>query len=147
MLARQPENVHIIPRSNFNDLLFCLDLTSEEIREKRRTERKQFKLDRARALAEAAAEAEAAFSEGREASVIAIPSGATWKPQTASADKVSSSTPQEIDMEEESVVEEPLEDIERLQLTMQEAFFLIWTMDCLTVLDSTTVVHHNAVVT
>ena len=36
------------------------DLTSEEIREKRRTERQQFKLDRAKALAEAAAEKEAA---------------------------------------------------------------------------------------
>ena len=34
-------------------------MTAEEIREKRRAERKQFKLDRAAAIAQAAAEAEA----------------------------------------------------------------------------------------
>ena len=125
-------------------------LTAEEIREKRRAERKQFKLDRARALAEAAAEAEAAFEEGREAATIAIPSGATWKPQAASDAPLQASPPQEplrqdndaSDDEgegEEAAEEEPLVDVEHLQLTLQEAFFLIWTMDCLTVLDPTTV--------
>ncbi len=34
---------------------------------------------------------------------------------------------------------EPLEDVEHLQLTLQEAFFLIWNLDCLTVLDPHTV--------
>ena len=38
-------------------------MTAEEVREKRRAERKQFKMDRAAAIAKAAAEAEAAFAE------------------------------------------------------------------------------------
>ena len=39
----------------YDSLIPSQDLTSEEIREKRRQERQQFKIDRARALAEAAA--------------------------------------------------------------------------------------------
>ncbi|KAI0705134.1 hypothetical protein BC835DRAFT_1261418 [Cytidiella melzeri] len=115
-------------------------LTSEELREKRRAERRQFKMDRARAIAEAAAEAEAAFAEGREASVIAIPSGATWKPQPSSA----TGQPQlvakmTVDAVEDDVEEEEtLEDVEHLQLTLQEAFFVIWNLDCLTILDPLT---------
>ena len=35
--------------------------------------------------------------------------------------------------------EAPLVDIEHLQLTLQEAFFLLWNLDCLTVLDPQTV--------
>ncbi|KAH8071802.1 hypothetical protein BXZ70DRAFT_903016 [Cristinia sonorae] len=113
-------------------------LTSEEIREKRRNERKQFKLDRARALAEAAAEAEAAFLEGREAALPAIPSGATWKPsQAPQGENPLASAPGEDDAEEEEELE-PLEDAEHLQLTLQEAFFLAWGLDCLTILDPTT---------
>ena len=115
------------------------DLTSEEIREKRRTERQQFKLDRAKALAEAAAEKEAAFAEGREASTIAIPSGATWKPQPAAGPSLPSAPSEQDALEEEPIEEEPIEDVEHLQLTLQEAFFLLWNLDCLTVLDSVTV--------
>lgn len=114
-------------------------LTSEEIREKRRAERKQFKLDRAKALADAAAEAEAAFTEGREAVAPIIPSGATWKPQVipaANQEDVPSSTV-EVD-EALPEPEEELEDVEHLQLTMAEAFFLCWALDCLTILDSIT---------
>lgn len=97
-------------------------------------------MDRARAQAEAAAEAEAAFAEGREASTVHIPSGATWKPQASVGAEVSS-LPEDppddgVEVFEE---EEPLEDVEHLQLTLQEAFFLIWTIDCLTVLDPVTV--------
>jgi tRNA-splicing endonuclease subunit Sen2 len=104
-------------------------MTSEEITAKRRAERKQFKLDRARAIAAAAAEAEAAFAEGRVVtppSEGAIPSAATWRP------------PPKVVEESPGVVgeqDEPLEDLEHLQLTLQEAWFLVWGFDCLTVLD------------
>ena len=119
-------------------------MTSEEIREKRRIERKQFKLDRAKALADAAAEADAAFREGREAALPAIPSGATWKPQTGEEAATGSLSLDDVHEEEQdkSVLEdeEPLEDVEHLQLTLQEAFFLCWGLDCLTILDPSTVI-------
>ena len=123
------------------NIFYVADLTSEEIREKRRKERQQFKIDRARALAEAAAEKEAAFAEGREASVVAIPSGATWKPQTSTEVSISAVPSEQDTPGPEEVEEEPIEDVEHLQLTLQEAFFLLWNLDCLTVLDSTTVSH------
>ncbi|GJE91131.1 tRNA intron endonuclease domain-containing protein [Phanerochaete sordida] len=112
-------------------------MTSEEIREKRRKERQQFKIDRARAMAEAAAEAERAFAEGREAATIAIPSGATWKPQPGSSADIAlpSEAAEPEDHEDDPVEEEPLEDVEHLQLTLQEAFFLLWNLDCLTIID------------
>ncbi|KIP08789.1 hypothetical protein PHLGIDRAFT_360380 [Phlebiopsis gigantea 11061_1 CR5-6] len=113
-------------------------LTSEEIREKRRKERQQFKLDRSKALAEAAAEKEAAFAEGREASTVAIPSGATWKPQPAEGLSLPSVHPEQGIPEEDPIEEDPVEEVEHLQLTLQEAFFLLWNLDCLTVLDSVT---------
>ena len=120
-------------------------MTAEEIREKRRAERKQFKLDRAAAIAQAAAEAEAAFAEGREAkhSVI-IPSGATWKPQHCATEGSPSTSPvpdekQTVDFDESSVP-----DLEHLQLTLQEAFFLAWSLDCLTIIDPTTVATHRS---
>ena len=114
-------------------------MTAEEIREKRRAERKQFKLDRAAAIAQAAAEAEAAFAEGREArSSVIIPSGATWKPQQPITDDSARSSPVPdegpVEFDESSVPE-----LEHLQLTLQEAFFLAWNLDCLTILDQTTV--------
>jgi tRNA-splicing endonuclease subunit Sen2 len=98
-------------------------------------------------MAEAAAEAEAAFAEGREASVIAVPSGATWKPQQNGESikeqfqNQATSLELNVDTNEEETQqeEEPLEDVEHLQLTLQEAFFLIWNFDCLTVLDPLTV--------
>jgi tRNA-splicing endonuclease subunit Sen2 len=37
------------------------------------------------------------------------------------------------------VDEAPLEDVEHLQLTLQEAFFLLWNLNCLSVLDPQTV--------
>lgn len=116
-----------------------LDMTSEEIREKRRAERKQFKMDRAAAIARAAAEAEAAFAEGREAAPAFIPSGATWKPQQSSeVSSLPAEPPEDLSGEVPEELE-PLEDVEHLQLTLQEAFFLIWNLDCLTVLDPHTV--------
>lgn len=118
--------------------LYQTDMTAEEIREKRRVERKQFKIDRAAAIAQAAAEAEAAFAEGREAkSSVVIPSGATWKPQQPAADESARSSPvpdEPVEFDESTVPE-----LEHLQLTLQEAFFLAWNLDCLTILDPTTV--------
>jgi tRNA-splicing endonuclease subunit Sen2 len=118
------------------------ELTSEEVTARRRAERKQFKLDRAAAIAAVAEEAEKLFQE--EGKVIvpalsgpAIPSAATWKPP-------SSPLPQEPVTPTEAspkgdVGEEPLENVEHMQLTLQEAFFLLWNLDCLTVLHPNTV--------
>ncbi|KAF7370840.1 tRNA-splicing endonuclease subunit Sen2 [Mycena sanguinolenta] len=101
-------------------------LTSEEMTSKRRAERKQFKIDRARAIAAVAAEAEAAFAnEGRvivpALSGPSIPSAATWKPAPRPTEPPD--TP---------------EDLEHLQLTLPEAFFLMWNLNCLTVEDPLT---------
>lgn len=126
-------------------LLRRTEMTSEQIREKRRLERKQFKQDRAAAQAQAAAEAEAAFHEGREASATIIPSGATWKPSNTSDS--GPSYQQQTDEQDQSGREEERTDLEHLQLTLQEAFFLAWNLDCLVVLNPDTVIihlHHNA---
>ncbi|KAF7770575.1 hypothetical protein Agabi119p4_6549 [Agaricus bisporus var. burnettii] len=116
-------------------------MTSEEITAKRRAERKQFKADRAKAIAAVAEEAELIFAtEGRviapALSGPAIPSAATWKPspQAPSEDP----PPVEQDLapsDNEDALEDDLVDVEHLQLTLQEAFFLCWTLDCLTILD------------
>ena len=111
------------------------DLTSEEVTARRRAQRKQFKLDRARAIAAVAEEAEAVFAaEGQVTmpalSGPAIPSGATWRP----SQPLDNPLPEPVDQKEE-----PPEDIEHLQLTLQEAFFLAWAIDCLTILDSRSV--------
>ena len=128
-------------------LRYRLGMTAEEITAKRRELRNQFKLDRARAIAQAAEEAEAAFAERgvivTETSVV-IPSGATWKPTSTPKEQTveegSEPTPSVTEPNEDGPEEEEeIKDIEHLQLTLQEAFFLIWTMDCLTVLDSLTV--------
>ncbi|KAH9852043.1 hypothetical protein C2E23DRAFT_731443 [Lenzites betulinus] len=113
-------------------------MTSEEMREKRRAERKQFKLDRAAAIARAAEEAEAAFAEGREAAPAVIPSGATWKPSSAEVSTLPAPPEEEdddADLDNAELEDEPLENVEHLQLTLQEAWFLVWNLDCLTVLD------------
>ena len=104
---------------------------------RRRAERKQFKLDRARAIATVAEKAENLFAtEGRvivpALSGPAIPSAATWRPTQFLASDESFSSGQ-VDNDK------PLRNIEHLQLTLQEAFFLAWTIDCLTVLDPHTV--------
>jgi tRNA-splicing endonuclease subunit Sen2 len=110
-------------------------ITSEEVTAKRRAERKQFKLDRAQAIAAAAAEAEAAFAEGRIISAdetgVLIPSAATWKPSdlTRSIASPASESLQEVT----DLSLEPLEDMEHMQLTLAEAFFLTWALDCLTI--------------
>ncbi|KAH0582964.1 hypothetical protein H2248_010859 [Termitomyces sp. 'cryptogamus'] len=112
-------------------------MTSEEVTAKRRAERRQFKLDRAAAIAAVAAEAEAIFeTEGRvikpALSGPGIPSAATWRPSASLTEIPDTPLPEE-DVEPAEL--EPLVDVEHLQLTLQEAFFLAWGLDCLTVLD------------
>ncbi|TFK74908.1 hypothetical protein BDN72DRAFT_599271 [Pluteus cervinus] len=111
-------------------------MTPEEVTAKRRAERDQFKQDRARAIAAVAAQAEEIFaSEGRVVvptlSGPEIPSAATWKPSRQLAEHgTSNQSPPIPDQEVE------IEDVEHLQLTLQEAFFLVWNFDCLTIWDS-----------
>ncbi|KAM6496865.1 hypothetical protein JOM56_007338 [Amanita muscaria] len=114
-------------------------LTSEEMTARRRAERQQFKLDRAKAIAAVAEEAEVIFAtEGRVVVPAltgpAIPSAATWRLNRPSKP-------------DETVVDKSLdpidnhqseEDVEHLQLTLQEAFFLSWGIDCLTIFNSHT---------
>jgi tRNA-splicing endonuclease subunit Sen2 len=115
------------------------------MREKRRAERKQFKLDRAKAIAAVAAEAEAVYAAEGRVIVPAltgpeIPSAATWRPSVSNSPDIPSvdtETSPPNGVEDDS---EPLDDIEHLQLTLSEAFFLLWNLDCLTVLDPDTVV-------
>ena len=125
--------------------MIALELTSEEITARRRAERKQFKLDRARAIAAVAEEAETVFAtEGRviqpALSGPAIPSAATWRPSSQPlSENNTPPTPEEETLDEE----ESPEDIEHLQLTLQEAFFLLWNLDCLTVFDPHSVYYYD----
>jgi len=116
-------------------------VTSEEITAKRREQRKRFKMDRANAIAAAAAEAEEAFRAGKTvSSSIMIPSGATWKPADEALEK-EPTLPQHHDKPGENWNGEldDIVDVEHLQLTPQEAFFLIWCFDCLSILNPCTV--------
>lgn len=113
-------------------------MTSEEVTAKRRAERKQFKLDRAKAMAAAAAEAEAAFQQGRIVSTTyaadgtrMIPSAATWKPKDGTPPDQDLSQVEGDDGDEDD--QEPIDNLEHLQLTLQEAFFLLWNLDCLSI--------------
>lgn len=133
-------------------------MTAEEVREKRRQERKQFKIDRAKAIADAALEAEKAFEatgEVLDESNFVIPSAATWKPTSTSEAGPSSLTLDSTGIQalendhqrngdniEEVEEEEDLVDIEHLQLTLQEAFFLSWALDCLSISFPGTVSHY-----
>ena len=112
-------------------------MTSEEITAKRRAERKQFKADRAAAIAAVAEEAEHIFAtQGRvitpALSGPSIPSAATWKPPSLTSASTNDAL-SKLPTHQEHL--DPLIDVEHLQLTLQEAFFLLWTLDCLTVLD------------
>lgn len=123
------------------------DATAEDITAKRRRERQQFKSDRAKAIAAAALEAEQAFAEGRELPTvpsIAIPSSATWRPTAENRVGPSSSGLQNEETIEEEVEEEEeeLENLEHLQLTLPEAFFLAWTLQCLFIINPETVRPH-----
>ena len=110
---------------------FRLEMTSEEVTARRRAERKQFKFERAQAIAAAAAEAEAAFAEGRVISIeetkTSIPSAATWKASLSIRNAAS------LPEEGADLDAEPPEDMEHMQLTLPEAFFLNWALDCLSI--------------
>ncbi len=116
-------------------------MTSEEVTAKRRAERKQFKSDRAQAIAAAAAEAEAAFADGRVISIeetgVSIPSAATWKPSVSIRN--AALPPPERSLEGTDLDAEPPEDMEHMQLTLSEAFFLTWALDCLSICHPNTV--------
>ena len=113
-------------------------VTSEEVTARRRAERQQFKRDRARALAEAAAAAEAAFATtgeilAPEAQKANVPSAATWKapPRThergigdGTANKTAG-TKAAVDIGDDEN-DSAVEGLEHLQLTLPEAFFLSW---------------------
>lgn len=96
-------------------------------------------MDRANAIVAAAAEAEEAFRAGKTVTTpTLIPSGATWKPvgEILEEEKLPI-TPQSHHTQDEGPGEElnDIVEVEHLQLTPQEAFFLIWCFDCLSVLN------------
>ncbi|KAG8829677.1 tRNA splicing endonuclease subunit sen2 [Serendipita sp. 400] len=107
------------------------ELTAEEITAKRREIRKQFKQERANAIAAAEAEAELSFAANPESNptiTTVIPSA-----QTAGLQKKLQET---IGAHESSLLPELTEDeipknMEHLQLSLQEAFFLAWVVGCL----------------
>jgi len=138
-------------------------LTAEDLTSKRRAERKQFKADRADAIAAAKAEAEAVF-----ATTGALPPTLSELAFIPSHSRPTRSTPSEISAQElaqgsglsvptkpptvastssakhdhdasEGPAREPdgQQQMEHLQLTLQEAFFLSWALGCLRVLDPT----------
>ncbi|KAF8603765.1 hypothetical protein BDV93DRAFT_441685 [Ceratobasidium sp. AG-I] len=108
---------------------------SELITAKRREERKAFKATRAAYLAQATAEAEAAFAAGNTADVVIPTIGSASQAVRLAAATSSQSTPS---LEEEILA---LEDMEHLQLTLQEAYFLSWGLGCLKVIDPDTGEH------
>jgi tRNA-splicing endonuclease subunit Sen2 len=119
-------------------------VTSEEITAKRREQRKRFKMDRANAIVAAAAAAEEAFRAGKSVpSPITIPSGATWKSGDETSEKQPPTLPRDKPEENWNRELDDVVDVEHLQLTPQEAFFLIWCFDCLSVLDPHTVCFHT----
>jgi len=102
---------------------------AELITAQRRNARQQFKQDRARAIIEANEKAEAAFVAGEKADA----SDFLIAPKRPS-EKVSiaPSAPGTQDHEENPPVEE---NLEHLQLTFQEAFFLSWSLSCLSIFE------------
>lgn len=132
-------------------------LTAEELTARRREERKIFKLERAQAIQSAAADAEATFiSEGRPRTpppenisttvrtnlatrqVLAQPS--EWSPAD-SAPLAEMEATDSVMIEKISLPDgmDPPENMEHFQLTLQEALFLSWGLDCLLILEPITV--------
>lgn len=119
--------------------------TAEEITARRREDRKAFKEERARALLTAQEEAEAAFAAGK-------PLPAPFQPEAVR--QATRSTPEPSHTVAPTLTEsaadataiEPIEDLEYLQLTLQEAFFLAWALGSLRVLDSATVCRSHCLI-
>lgn len=106
----------------------CLvELTAEEVTARRRAQRQDFKRQRAEAIAAAEAEAEKAFSANPGVAptlTTVIPSA-----QTAGLTRffVEGDDAPLLELTEEEMPE----NMEHLQLTLQEAFFLCWGVGCL----------------
>ncbi|KAG8692043.1 tRNA splicing endonuclease subunit sen2 [Ceratobasidium sp. 423] len=118
---------------------------SELITAKRREERKIFKATRAAYLAQATAEAEAAFAADSSADIV-IPTIGSASQAVRAAAKETRSTPDIPQKDEPAPVPAtteadegddfvPPEDMEHLQLTLQEAYFLSHYLACLRILD------------
>ncbi|CAE6463082.1 unnamed protein product [Rhizoctonia solani] len=118
---------------------------SELVTAKRREERKIFKAARAAYLKEATAEAEAAFAANSSADIViptigsasqAVRSAAKEPKPTLEIPRQDEPAPLAVDIEE-SVDDEFVapEDMEHLQLTLQEAYFLANYLGCLRILD------------
>ncbi|KAG8854575.1 tRNA splicing endonuclease subunit sen2 [Tulasnella sp. 330] len=133
--------------------------TAEDMTAKRRAERKQFKTDRADAIAAARSEAEAVFeatgalppalselafipSHSRPTRPTPSDTPVPKVPVTAEPSKpIASLQPfiKEIpEAPSDEPMSEPVEQMEHLQLTLQEAFFLSWALGCLRVLNPET---------
>ncbi|KAG9001486.1 tRNA splicing endonuclease subunit sen2 [Tulasnella sp. JGI-2019a] len=141
--------------------------TAEDMTAKRRAERKQFKTDRADAIAAARTEAEAvfaatgtlppalselAFIPSHSRPTRPIPSATPVPEPPVPIDVIGRSdaivsprpfikdTPVDIlgSTSEEPMPEPIVEQMEHLQLTLQEAFFLSWSLGCLRVLNPET---------
>ncbi|CAE6527220.1 unnamed protein product [Rhizoctonia solani] len=118
---------------------------SELITAKRREERKIFKATRAAYLAKATAEAEAAFAADSSADIVIPTIGSASQAVRAEAKeaRLIPEVPQQVESPplpataEASVEEDfvPPEDVEHLQLTLQEAYFLSHYLGCLRILD------------
>jgi len=128
--------------------LILLVLTAEEITALRRAEREHFKSERERAINEAAAKAEEVFrAEGK------LPEAPAEHISTAVRTKIAAERRNATVVEKGSDGEPPqserpssvkdtdveVEDMEHLQLTLEEAFFLSWALGCLEILHSSTV--------
>ncbi|KAA8912446.1 hypothetical protein FN846DRAFT_887211 [Sphaerosporella brunnea] len=117
------------------------DLTAEEITERRRQERKQFKLERARA------EKERIQNQLAQEGKIDLPADGASSPQpdaaaagesdiTAAATVPAPPIEPEEEEDDELVTDKPsifVEDLEHLQLTPEEAFFLMYGLGALQV--------------
>ncbi|KAF8328447.1 uncharacterized protein EI90DRAFT_3065397 [Cantharellus anzutake] len=139
-----------------NQLAGVRVLTAEELTAKRREERKIFKAERAQAILTAAAEAEATFiAEGRlptppteNISTTVRSNLATqklssppseWRPADAAPLAEMEATNSVLTAERNLPDGSELpENMEHFQLTLQEAFFLMWGLDCLLILDPMT---------
>lgn len=138
-------------------------MAAEEIRELRRKERKQFKIDRAQAILDAAVAAEAMLTSGRTPPVPPSSSDASssTQPQLAPGTKLTPQTflvrperpnnrgpPSAAETlaakkaveaakadDEDDFDESLVQDREHLQLSLEEAWFLAWAIGVLRVLD------------
>jgi len=127
-------------------------LTAEQVTSKRRADRKQFKAERAEAIAAARKEAEAVFAATGVLPPISelgfIPSVNRPMKAPSHSDAPKAPTSSRPDPAIENLpkgstpileLDSEIEQMEHLQLTLPEAFFLSWALGCLRILDPNTV--------